>query len=98
MTFVFFDVLTSSSLFKLEAVQCVGMWNGQYSKISQKLDGCHDTVWEIVQPVRMRHGSVCFFRSNNAEFSVQMGNGSHICDVERFSFVLWNGSVLSFSM
>ena len=77
ISFVFFDVTTPSSLFRWETVQTAAMWNGsvlfcgtvlscgcgtdQFSKVSQKLDGCQDTVWETVQPVGMRHGSALFF-------------------------------------
>ena len=40
----------------------------------------------------LRWGTVqfCLFRCNNAEFSVQMGNGSVCWDVERFSFVFFD--------
>ena len=45
-----------------------------------------------MQSSLLRWGTVqfCLFRCNNAEFSVQMGNGSVCWDVERFSFVFFD--------
>ena len=83
--FVFFDVTTPSSLFRYETVQSVGMENGSvYLFGSNKL---YLLGWSTVE--------FCLFRCNNAEFAVQMGNGSVCWDGERFSLVFFDVTMQS---
>ena len=54
MSFVFFDVTTSSSLFRWETVQSVGMWNGpvlSFSMLQRR---------NAELSVQMGNGSVCW--------------------------------------
>ena len=48
----------------------------------------------------LRWGAVqfCLFRCNNAEFFVQMGNGSVCWDGERFSLVFFDITMTRFSV
>ena len=60
---------------------------------------CH-MIFESIIKVRLawlRWGTVqfCLFRCNNAEFSVQMGNGSVCWDGERFSLVFFDVTMQS---
>ena len=50
-----------------------------------------------MQSSMLRWGTVqfCLFRRNNAEFSVQMGNGSVCWDGERFSLVFFDVTMQS---
>ena len=50
-----------------------------------------------MQSSLLRWGTVqfCLFRCNNAEFSVQMGNGSVCWDGERFSLVFFDMTMQS---
>ena len=50
-----------------------------------------------MQSSLLRWGTVqfCLFRCNNAEFSVQMGNGSVCWDGERFSLVFFDVTMQS---
>ena len=57
-------------------------------------------IFESITKVRLawlRWGTVqfCLFRCNNAEFSVQMGNGSVCWDGERFSLVFFDVTMQS---